>query len=36
MMKQWADFLAKPPPAFGETVDLEVERQRRSSARSEL
>jgi integrase len=34
MMKQWAAFLAKPLPASGAgvTVDLQAERRRRSSA----
>ena len=30
LMKQWADYLAKPRPATAQTVDLQAERQRRS------
>jgi integrase len=33
LMKQWGDFLAKPLPVSIDTVDLEAERHRRSSAR---
>jgi integrase len=32
LMKQWADFLAKPRPATAQTVDLQAERQRRSAS----
>ncbi len=30
LMKQWADFLAKPQPKTGEVHDLKVERERRA------